>query len=381
MNKRGDEPLLLKQIVEIILAVIVIVIIVIAAQRFIGTYFGKQKDLQAKGTLDEIVKKLDALEIGQRDSYVLQAPVGWFIVSFDANNNQNNGFVKDTTYFQQNAICICEKSRDWLVIEKKACGVCRATKLPLKQGNILAFMEIKIADIWFSNEKDYYNLSEKTTVAQYQMTDREKEETTTKSQQITSNGYDKTVCEASAKYYPSVNQYVANEQEFRALVKAIMLQESTGDYAAISPGCGAVGLMQIMPKTAQEVNMKVYGLNINDKCIYTASSGCDSTYASCMIQLKQGKTQQELIALDDRFDASKSIVGSVEYLTKLINQLKSLELGIAAYNGGAGGVQAKCSFKNNILTCTGFERKPTPDQYASQVMARKQLIQQTGVTC
>jgi soluble lytic murein transglycosylase-like protein len=246
---------------------------------------------------------------------------------------------------------------------------------------MLAFMEIKIADIWFSNEKDYYNLSEKTTTALYEMSEREKEETTIQNTQITSAGYDSAICDASSKYYPQVSQYVANEQEFRALVKAIMLQESTGDYTAISPGCGAVGLMQIMPRTAQELNMKVYGLNINDQCVYKVNSGCDSTYASCMIQLKQGKTQQELIAIDDRFDASKSIIASTEYLTKQINQLESLELGIAAYYAGAGNVQKYCSFKNNVLTCTGSERKPTPDQYASQVMAKKQLIQKTGVTC
>ena len=347
MNKRGDEPLLLKQIIEIIIAIVIIVVIVVAAQRFLGTYFSKQKDLQAKGTLDAIVQRLDGLDIGQRDSYVLQAPVGWFIVSYDANNNENNGFVKEQSYFHQNALCICEKAREWVVLEKKQCNICRATKLPLKQGNILAFMEIKIADIWFSNEKDYYNLSSSPTIIP-SLSEQEKEDIQTKvtstNQLITSNNYDAIINDAAKKYYPEVKQYIVNEQELAKTIKAMIAIESTGRWNAIGLD-GEVGLIQLMPQTADSLGLKIYdpdnkftgkGWNVQEKEYRR------TTYYNKLIVLKNTKTQQELIAVDDRFDAAKNIDAGTRWLIGYIKELNNKDLGIMAYNAGTSAVKDKC---------------------------------------
>lgn len=147
-NKRG---LLLSQIIEILIAVAIVIIIIIAAQRLFATYFGKQKDLQAKGTLDILIQKLNTLQEGETISYLLLAPAGWHLVSFDSSHDQNrDGFKKPHSYFEKTVLCVCET---------KDCKICQTIKMPLMQGIELADIEIKILDLWITNLKDYYNIT------------------------------------------------------------------------------------------------------------------------------------------------------------------------------------------------------------------------------
>jgi len=146
MNKKA---LLLKQVIEILLAIAIIVIIIIAAKILIATYFGKQKELQAKETLNLIVKTLHSLEEGEYESIMLSAPVGWHIVAFDTQHNKNDKFDKPEKYFGTNLLCICEKN----------CKICQQINKPLKQADQQANIRIEIMEIWFSNLGTFYNVS------------------------------------------------------------------------------------------------------------------------------------------------------------------------------------------------------------------------------
>lgn len=368
-SKRGAENILMNNILEIILVVILLIIIFVAVPRLFSTWFGKTKELQAKGTLDGIIQVLNSLEEGETENYFLLAPSNWHLVSFDSAHDQNrDGFKKPQQYFGQTVLCVCEN---------KDCKICQTIKMPLKQGIELADIRIRILNLWLSNQKDYYNASEKPSAALYEMKEEEKAELSAVSQRITQEGYDKFICEASTKYYSTVNKYFANEAEFRSLIKAMILQESQGNHLAIS-SCGAVGLMQLMPLTAKGFNLKVYGLNASDECPYKSTAGkeCDETYGICMKQFIQGKTSEFLVTIDERFDAQKNVLYGTNHIANLIVSLDSLEFGIAAFYAGSG-VKQKCGFQDTIFYCTNYTSKPTPDQYVAEVMAKKRLIENT----
>lgn len=97
--------------------------------------------------------------------------------------------------------------------------------------------------------------------------------------------YMEYVQEASQKYGMPVN-----------LILGIMKAESNFDNGCVS-SAGASGLMQLMPETAEEVGVT------------------------------------------DRFDPQQNILGSVEYITKLVDRYNGdVKLALAAYNTGPGKI-------------------------------------------
>ena len=375
-NKRG--MLLLKQIIEIIIAVIAVGIIIYAGAVLFRTYFGKQEDMQAQGTLDRIVQKLNNLETGEIEPHTLLATSGWYIVAFDAQHNFNENekrFEKPLNLIQQNILCIC----------KGKCGskFCQAINLPLKQEGELANIKVRIIKLWLSNQETHYEVSEKPTSRPYKMSEQEKTAVELQNLKISEEGIDNIICEKTIDKHEEIKDYVANEQEFRELIKATVIQESQGYYNAVSK-CGAVGLMQLMPLVAKDFNLKVYGFNSEDECQYTGTPEkmCDETYGSCMKQFIQGKTKQELIALHEGFDPEKNIEAGISHIITYLKRsdISSLEMGIAAYYAGPN-VKNNCQFVEEIFTCEGYTSKPTPDEYVSQVMAKKEIIHERGLTC
>lgn len=140
-----------------------------------------------------------------------------------------------------------------------------------------------------------------------------------------------------------------------ALIKAIIKQESNFDLSRyeLSP-CGAVGLMQLMPDTAEELGLNVpdyeivcgkeiYGDNLkpcDDSEFgnkYKNSNGnllCDHAY-ECS-SLDSSKCDRDN---DERFDVNKNIETGTKLLNKLLNKYEAkLPAAVAAYIGGEGNV-------------------------------------------
>lgn len=355
INKKGDEWGL-KQILEIILAIMIIIILIFAAQRLFATYFGKQKEMQAKGTLDRLTQILNNLTEAESKNYFLYAPIGWHIVAFDAQHNKNKDYIKPSKYFQQNILCICEK---------KECKICQTIKLPLKKDNELAIIQIQISEIWLTNMKEYYNVSKIKPTIPISLTEEEKAEIQLQlkqTNQIIEKNYNSIITETVKKYYPQIKDknYIANEQEFEKLIKAIITIESQGSWNAIGT-TGEVGLMQLMPQVALDFGLKIYDPNDKIKNTPLEARWSDeilnylkTDYVTELKNLKNTKTKEELIALDERFDEAKNIDVGTRHLISMIDRFKDWELGVIAYNTGPSMVEKYC-VPLEVENCKSFE--------------------------
>ena len=100
----------------------------------------------------------------------------------------------------------------------------------------------------------------------------------------------------SAPYDESINEHARRQGVAADLVRAVIQVESAFNPQAVS-NKGAMGLMQLMPATAQELGVR------------------------------------------DPFDPDQNIRGGVTYLKQLLNRYdQKVELALAAYNAGIGNV-------------------------------------------
>lgn len=354
MDKRGEENLMLKNIIEILLAIIVIVMIISAGVVLFNTYFGKQKDMQAKGTANEIVQNLaKANETGKSSKMFLENPSGWYIVSFDASHDKNNDFEKPSDFFGKNTLCICEKGRI-----KKSCypEICRQISMPLmKEGNP-AFIKIGFKDLYFTNMKDYFEVSDKV-IEITEPTDEEKIEFASTTADIEEKY--SSINEIAAKHYPDVKGYFNDADDLKKFIEAIIDVESGGD-PDIKSECGAAGMMQLMPDTAK----KDLSMNVPDYAL-VCSGNCEGNYKGCSHAFECNRVTPEKCreTEDERFDALKNIDAGTRYIIGLINKFKDIQLALAAYNAGQGNVQEDCGSLADITSC--------PVNYPGRIYAGK----------
>ena len=98
-------------------------------------------------------------------------------------------------------------------------------------------------------------------------------------------------------FHPIINKTAIRHQIDPALVKAIIMAESGFNSRAISKN-GAIGLMQLMPETAQDLNV------------------------------------------EDIFNPKQNIDGGIRYFKQLVTQFNGdLKLALAAYNAGSKAVR------------------------------------------
>jgi hypothetical protein len=356
MNKRGME-LMLKNIIEIIIAVLVILLVIYAGIVLFKTYFGNQEEMQAKGALDSIVITLAKTnETGMSNKLLLENPAGWRIVAFNASNNKNGDFDKPSGFFGKNTVCICKKFR----LFEKACrqDICRQVSMPLMQTGNQASIEIEIKEVYFMNMKDYFETSEKP-IEKKELTEDEKTKFGITKVEI-ENKYGDAITGSAEKYYPEVKNYFDDASDFRKFIEAIVYIESSGNPDAKSL-CGAAGLMQLMPDTARE-----QGLKVPDYRQICGGGECPDPYSKCYYAFECNKIAPEKCQADDeRFDAVKNADGGTKYVAKLINRFNDVQLALAAYNAGPGNVEKYCKPLINIKSCSDFSGR----EYSSDVMS------------
>lgn len=344
MDKRG--AFLLKEIIEILVAVFIIVIMIIAIQRFASTYLGDKENMQAKGTLDGIIQVLNKINESESKEYFLTAPANWHIVAFEHNQNineENEKFEKPKEMFGKTIICICEK-------KKCKSSICRIIKIPLRQNEKQANIKIEVSEIWFTNLRDYYNLSYQKLISKTELSESEKEELELNIQKTES--LDDLIKKSAQMHYSEVSAYFANADNFAQYLKAIIWQESRGNNETLGI-CGEVGLMQLMPDTAREL-----GLNVINYAAVNVE-GCSQAF-ECNSQSREKCSKVE----DERFMPEKNIEAGTKYIIKLIKQFNDKELALAAYNAGPGNVQKYCG--STLASCSqGFAGR----KYAEKVLA------------
>ncbi len=167
--------------------------------------------------------------------------------------------------------------------------------------------------------------------------------------------YNKIIERASAKYdVPS------------ALIKAIIRQESNFNPKAVSIGCGAAGLMQLMPGTAQELGLKTY----EDASFNT----CNDAYSKELAIDVADLSVEEAAKIDERFDPKKNIMaGTKHFLSQYQRYNHDIELSTAAYNWGAGNINRYCDYEVGFSTCTNV-----PDETSDYVEKVKQYYEEYG---
>ncbi len=149
-----------------------------------------------------------------------------------------------------------------------------------------------------------------------------------------------------------------------ALIKAIIKQESNFNPKAISIGCGAAGLMQLMPGTAKSLGLKTYK-NAN-------FFGCNEAYSKELAIKVKDLSIEEAAKVDERFDPEKNIMAGVKhFLSQYKKYNYDLELSTAAYNWGAGNVNRYCNLDIGFSTCTNL-----PDETKNYVEKVKTYYQE-----
>jgi len=143
LNKKGEGiSFALNNLSEIFLAIAGIFLIIAI---IFSTYScSNNRDQQAKGTLDRINQIITSLDEGTEESLELLAPTGWKIISFNAENNLNAEYSKPNNYFNDNLICVCEKT----------CKYCRSVNYKVLNSGEQVNLKIEPKIIYFKLENN-----------------------------------------------------------------------------------------------------------------------------------------------------------------------------------------------------------------------------------
>lgn len=161
----------------------------------------------------------------------------------------------------------------------------------------------------------------------------------------------------------------------KVIIKSIIQKESSFKQNAVSL-VGAVGLMQLMPHTAQRLGLRniykgdefseMYKKFVKREITADELKAYQIQYVTELKNAIQGKSTEGLILIDDRFDPEKNINAGTFYFAKLYRLYGSdLRLALAAYNWGPGNVDRNC--KRYYNNCIFGSNKETPNYVSSVV--------------
>ena len=126
MNKKAE--FFMAEVLKIVLAVISIGLLIYLLVSLYGIFIGKTRLAQARETLEQIIVKIEGMEEGDVEEFLIVAPKKAFFVYFDKENSGGR-------CSGENCLCICLDSTD-----KKTCGitdgVCQEIKFNVKMEKI-----------------------------------------------------------------------------------------------------------------------------------------------------------------------------------------------------------------------------------------------------
>ena len=155
------------------------------------------------------------------------------------------------------------------------------------------------------------------------------------------------------------------------LVLAMIEKESSFDPKAVS-GCGAAGLIQLMPGTAKET--KVIKKTYKNADYVTCKGSYPRRYAWDLKAVVKVTDTNELAGIDERFDIEKNVEAGIAYLATQLNSFKSWgdkRFAIAAYNAGPTSVLNDCNKGDSYEACATRLSSTTRD-YVEDVIRTKQ---------
>ncbi len=156
-NKKG---ILLRNVLEMIVAVFCILLLVYGGGRLYGIFAQKTEIEQARATIDQIFGTIDSLEDGEKGDYLVTSPKEWYFVVYEENQNmlpQCEG---------KNCLCICPSDKD---LEEVLLGWKTVNSLFYKQDKGIEKCEkegfcknidkkVKIREAYFIDREDITNV-------------------------------------------------------------------------------------------------------------------------------------------------------------------------------------------------------------------------------
>ncbi|MBS3108891.1 lytic transglycosylase domain-containing protein [Candidatus Woesearchaeota archaeon] len=128
-------------------------------------------------------------------------------------------------------------------------------------------------------------------------------------------------------YAGLINKYGQKYNVEPVVLRCMIQQESGFNTRAISPNCGAAGLIQLMPGAARDMGIK----KVFNNAVF---NGCNKVYAGQLEEAISGKGNEEIKKIDERFDPEKNIDAGTKYFKQQLNSFGSVKLALAAYNAG-----------------------------------------------
>jgi hypothetical protein len=320
---------LLSTILNMLLGIVALVILIAFIWPYVTGFFERGAKVDAENDANQLQYLLNSLSEGQKADYFLYSPKGWNIKSFEWTEEK-----VPPICIGKNCVCIRTATDiNWL----KKTYFCRViSKKIVYQGKDLD-ITISSMKLTFENKKDFYEI-----ISEIKMPEPVKLSDSTKNKLIECNdilekNYISYIKAASEKY--GVEE---------ALIKALICHESDfGNWKSVSPGCGAAGLMQLMPCAT---SLRPLFENNYILC------HCDAEYATRLIKFVNENPYETVIMTDARFDPAKSIDAGASILNENMkkfpsNEINGYKAAIAAYNSGQGPV-LKCDLSKPLEECS-----------------------------
>ena len=326
MKKRG---LTLTAILEILLAIPIILLLLYVGSTVFAALLFPEAVEPSKGCFKAITERIDKVEIGEVEFVVCQITSGWILKAFDA------GKTSPQSCFGNDCLCVCKKG--FFGEDCKNKGLCEVVEKNVRASETETFKPLGegIYNFFISKTDKFILVSTEKL--------EEPRELTIPSTDTGSSGTGSGAGPTSSKVSTFVlndieltinSELVALEQQYNfnsvALTRALIRVESGGNAHAIS-NVGAVGLVQLMPKTAESLGLRVWH---DPKGYYNSWEKSSTTKYAELLKKEYANNKAALLKIDERFDAKKNVDAGTRYLAQLIKKCGSVEKALGSYNSG-----------------------------------------------